>query len=130
MMLQLNKVHHIALICSDYQRSLDFYTRVIGCQVIAEHWREEQQSYLTKLTLNGEYVIELFSFPAPPQRLSYPEAAGLRHLAFEVDEIVEQVAELDRLGVAHEAIRTDATTGKRFVFFNDPDDQPLEMYEK
>ncbi len=129
-MLQLNKVHHIALICSDYQRSLDFYTRVVGCQVIAEHWREEQQSYLTKLSLNGEYVIELFSYPSPPQRPSYPEAAGLRHLAFEVDDIVEQVAELDRLDVAHEAIRTDATTGKHFVFFNDPDDQPLEMYEK
>ena len=80
-MLHLNKVHHIALICSDYQRSLDFYTRVIGCQVIAEHWREEQQSYLTKLSLNGDYVIELFSFTSPPQRLSYPEAAGLRHLA-------------------------------------------------
>lgn len=129
-MLQLNKVHHIALICSDYQRSLDFYTRVVGCQVLAEHWREEQESYLTKLSLNGEYVIELFSYPSPPQRSSYPEAAGLRHLAFEVDDIVEQVAELERLGVAHEAIRTDATTGKRFVFFNDPDDQPLEMYEK
>lgn len=129
-MLQLNKVHHIALICSDYQRSLDFYTRVVGCQVLAEHWREEQESYLTRLSLNGEYVIELFSYPSPPQRPSYPEAAGLRHLAFEVDDIVEQVAELDRMGVAHEAIRTDATTGKRFVFFNDPDDQPLEMYEK
>ena len=129
-MLQLNKVHHIALICSDYQKSLEFYTRVVGCQVIAEHWREEQQSYLTKLSLNGEYVIELFSYPSPPQRPSYPEAAGLRHLAFEVDDIEKQVAELDRLGVAHEAIRTDMTTGKHFVFFNDPDDQPLEMYEK
>jgi glyoxylase I family protein len=129
-MLQLNKVHHIALICSDYEKSLEFYTRVVGCQVIAEHWREEQQSYLTKLSLNGEYVIELFSYPSPPQRPSYPEAAGLRHLAFEVDDIEEQVAELDRLGVAHEAIRTDMTTGKHFVFFNDPDDQPLEMYEK
>jgi glyoxylase I family protein len=129
-MLQLNKVHHIAIICSDYQRSLDFYTRVVGCQVMAEHWREEQQSYLTKLSLNGEYVIELFSYPSPPQCLSYPEATGLRHLAFEVDDIEAQVAELDRMGVAHENIRTDATTGKRFVFFNDPDDQPLEMYEK
>ena len=129
-MLQLNKVHHIALICSDYEKSLEFYTHVVGCQVIAEHWREEQQSYLTKLSLNGEYVIELFSYPSPPQRPSYPEAAGLRHLAFEVDDIEEQVAELDRLGVAHEAIRTDMTTGKHFVFFNDPDDQPLEMYEK
>lgn len=129
-MLKLNKVHHIALICSDYQRSLDFYTRVVGSQVIAEHWREEQQSYLTKLSLNGDYVIELFSYPSPPQRLSYPEAAGLRHLAFEVDDIVAQVAELDRMGVAHEDIRTDGTTGKRFVFFDDPDGQPLEMYEK
>lgn len=129
-MLKLNKVHHIALICSDYQRSLDFYTRVIGCQVIAEHWREEQQSYLTKLSLNGDYVIELFSFPSPPQRPSYPEAAGLRHLAFEVDDIAAQVAELARMGIAHEDIRTDATTGKRFVFFDDPDGQPLEMYEK
>lgn len=129
-MLQLNKVHHIALICSDYEKSLEFYTRVVGCQVIAEHWREEQQSYLTKLSLNGEYVIELFSYPSPPQRPSYPEAAGLRHLAFEVDDIEKQVAELDRLGVAHEAIRTDMTTGKHFVFFNDPDNQPLEMYEK
>ena len=129
-MLKLNKVHHIALICSDYQRSLDFYTRVIGCQVIAEHWREEQQSYLTKLSLNGDYAIELFSFPSPPQRPSYPEAAGLRHLAFEVDDIVGQVAELDRMGIAHEDIRTDATTGKRFIFFDDPDGQPLEMYEK
>lgn len=129
-MLQLNKVHHIALICSDYEKSLEFYTHVVGCQVIAEHWREEQQSYLTKLSLNGEYVIELFSYPSPPQRPSYPEAAGLRHLAFEVDDIEKQVAELDRLGVAHEAIRTDMTTGKHFVFFNDPDDQPLEMYEK
>lgn len=129
-MLQLNKVHHIAIICSEYQRSLVFYTRVVGCQVMAEHWREEQQSYLTKLSLNGDYVIELFSYPSPPQRLSYPEATGLRHLAFEVDDIEAQVAELDRMGVAHENIRTDATTGKRFVFFNDPDDQPLEMYEK
>lgn len=129
-MLQLNKVHHIAIICSDYQRSLDFYIRVIGCQVMAEHWREEQQSYLTKLSLNGDYVIELFSYPSPPQRPSYPEASGLRHLAFEVDDIEAQVTELDRMGVAHEDIRTDATTGKHFVFFNDPDGQPLEMYER
>jgi len=129
-MLHLNKVHHIAIICSDYQRTLDFYTRVVGCQVLAEHWREERQSYLTKLALNGDYIIELFSFPSPPQRQSYPEAAGLRHLAFEVEDIVGEVEELDRMGVAHEDIRTDATTGKRFVFFNDPDGLPLEMYEK
>lgn len=129
-MLQLNKIHHIAIICSDYQRSLDFYTRVIGCTVIAEHWREEQQSYLTKLALNNDYVIELFSYPDPPLRVTEPEAAGLRHLAFEVDDLPAQVEELNRMGVAHEEIRIDKTTGKRFVFFNDPDELPLEMYEK
>ena len=129
-MLKLNKVHHIALICSDYQRSLDFYTRVIGCQVIAEHWREQQQSYLTKLSLNGDYVIELFSFPSPPQRPSYPEAAGLRHLAFEVSSMADAIEELDHLGIAHEAPRIDGLTGKQFLFLRDPDELPIELYEK
>ena len=129
-MLQLNKVHHIAIICSDYRRSLEFYTCVLGLRVLAEHYRAERQSYKTDLALGEDYVVELFSFPSPPPRPTRPEATGLRHLAFEVDDIVAQVAELDRMGVAHEDIRTDATTGKRFVFFDDPDGQPLEMYEK
>ena len=128
-MLHLNQIDHIAIICSDYERSLKFYTEVIGCTVVAEYYREEQQSYLTRLALNGQYIIELFSYPSPPQRLSFPEATGLRHLAFEVNDVKAEVEELDRLGVPHEAIRLDATTGKHFVFFNDPDDLPLEMYE-
>lgn len=129
-MLHLNKVHHIAVICSDYQRSLDFYTRILGLKVLAEHYRESRDSYKTDLALGDEYVIELFSFPSPPPRVTKPEAAGLRHLAFEVDSIAETVAELDALGVAHEEVRTDEFTGKHFLFFQDPDGLPIEVYEK
>lgn len=129
-MLQLNKVHHIAIICSDYRRSLDFYTRLLGLTVKAENYRPETGSYKTDLALGGEYVIELFSFNNPPERVTAPEAAGLRHLAFEVDDVDAAVTQLESMGIAHEAIRTDAATGKRFVFFYDPDSQPLELYEK
>jgi len=129
-MLQLNKVHHIAIICSDYRRSLDFYTRLLGLTVKAENYRPETESYKTDLALGGEYVIELFSFNNPPERVTAPEAAGLRHLAFEVDDVDAAVTQLESMGIAHEAIRTDAATCKRFVFFYDPDRQPLELYEK
>ena len=128
-MLHLNKVHNIAIICSDYQRSLDFYTHVLGLRVLAEHYREERQSYKTDLTLGDDYIIELFSFPSPPSRLTRPEAAGLRHLAFEVDNIDESVRELDALGINHETVRTDEYTSKRFLFFQDPDGLPIELYE-
>ena len=128
-MLHLNKVHHIAIICSDYQRSLDFYTHVLGLRVLAEHYREERQSYETDLALGDDYIIELFSFPSPPSRLTRPEAAGLRHLAFEVDNIDESVRELDALGINHETVRTDEYTSKRFLFFQDPDGLPIELYE-
>ena len=128
-MLHLNKVHHIAIICSDYQRSLYFYTHVLGLRVLAEHYREERQSYKTDLALGDDYIIELFSFPSPPSRLTRPEAAGLRHLAFEVDNIDESVRELDALGINHETVRTDEYTSKRFLFFQDPDGLPIELYE-
>lgn len=128
--MKLNKVHHIAVICSDYGRSLDFYTNVLGLRVIAENYRKERRSYKTDLALGDDYVIELFSFPDPPKRLTHPEAAGLRHLAFEVDNIDDAIAELDAKAVGHEDIRTDEYTGKRFVFFNDPDGLPIEFYEK
>lgn len=129
-MLHLNKVHHIAIICSDYQRSLHFYTHILGMTVIAEHYRESRQSYKTDLALGEEYVVELFSFPSPPPRVTRPEAAGLRHLAFEVDDIIETVRELDAMGVEHEEVRTDEYTGKRFLFFQDPDGLPIEVYER
>lgn len=128
-MLHLNKVHHIAIICSDYQRSLDFYTYVLGMRVLAEHYREERLSYKTDLALGEDYVIELFSFPSPPSRLTHPEATGLRHLAFEVDNIDESVRELDALKINHETVRTDEYTSKRFLFFQDPDGLPIELYE-
>lgn len=128
-MMKLNKVHHIAIICSDYNRSLSFY-RSLGFEVLHEYYRAERQSYKTDLALNGDYLIELFSFPDPPERLSYPEARGLRHLAFETDDLDEAVTELDGLGYAHENVRKDEYTGKRFVFFNDPDGLPIELYER
>lgn len=129
-MLHLNKVHHIAIICSDYQRSLYFYTHVLGLKVIAENYREQRKSYKTDLALGDEYIIELFSFPSPPQRVTNPEAAGLRHLAFEVNDISEVVAELDVLNIAHEEVRTDEFTSKHFLFFRDPDGLPIEVYER
>lgn len=128
--MKLNKVNHIAIICSDYKRSLDFYTSVLGLAVIAENYREDRQSYKTDLALNDEYVIELFSFPEPPARLTRPEATGLRHLAFEVDDIQSNVADLENTGISHEGVSPDEYTGKRFVFFQDPDGLPIELYEK
>ena len=128
--MKLNKVHHIAIICSDYKRSLDFYTDVLGLTIVAEHYRAGRDSYKTDLALNGDYIIELFSFPCPPKRPTHPEAAGLRHLAFEVDDIDQAVRELDRKQVAHEEIRMDEYTSRRFVFFQDPDGLPVEFYEK
>ncbi|QFQ11992.1 VOC family protein [Pseudoprevotella muciniphila] len=127
-MLKLRKVHHIAIICADYRRSLEFYTNVLGLQVVAEHYRAERLSYKTDLALNGEYVVELFSFPSPPKRLTHPEAIGLRHLAFEVDDVKQAVAELDAMGICHEDIRRDEYTEKDFVFLTDPDGQPIELY--
>lgn len=127
--MKLNGIHHIAIICSEYQRSLDFYTRVLGFTVVAEHYRPERRSYKTDLALNDHYLIELFSFPHPPARPTRPEAAGLRHLAFGVDCVDTAAAELTAHGIAHEEIRTDPYTGKRFLFFPDPDGLPLELYE-
>ena len=128
--MKLNRIHHIAIICSDYETSRRFYTEVLGLEVVSEHYREQRQSYKADCALHGTYFIELFSFPNPPARLSFPEAAGLRHLAFEVDSIEEAVRELEEKGVAHEPIRTDEYTGRRFLFFCDPDGLPIELYEK
>lgn len=128
-MLKLNRVHHIAIICSDYERSKWFYTEVLGLKIIREVFREERNSYKLDLEVNGLYQIELFSFPNPPARLSRPEATGLRHLAFEVNNIDEAVAELQKHHVEAEPIRVDECTDKRFTFFADPDSLPIEFYE-
>lgn len=129
-MQSITGIHHVAIICSDYQRSKKFYTEVLGLSVAAEHYREERRSWKLDLTLNGQYVIELFSFPDPPSRLSRPEATGLRHLAFEVDDLEKAITHLTGNGVACEPVRIDEYTGKRFTFFSDPDLLPLEFYER
>lgn len=129
-MLTLNKVHHIAILCSDYQKSKTFYTEVLGLTIIREIYREERQSYKLDLALNGSYAIELFSFPNPPQRPSRPEAAGLRHLAFEVINLEETIAFLNTKNIESEPIRIDETTQKRFTFIADPDELPIEFYER
>lgn len=129
-MLQLTKVHHIAIICSNYQRSKAFYTEVLGLRVIREVYRQERSSYKLDLALDGTYVIELFSFPDPPPRPSRPEATGLRHLAFEVQDIEATVAALAQKGVTAEPVRTDEFTGKAFTFIADPDGLPLEFYQQ
>ena len=123
----LNKIHHIAIIASDYQKSKHFYTEILGLEIIAEIYREERQSYKLDLGLNGEYIVELFSFPNPPKRPSQPEACGLRHLAFEVTDIEATVQKLTEKGVICEPIRIDLYTQKKFTFFSDPD---LELYER
>lgn len=125
----LNKIHHIAILCSDYEKSKRFYTNVLGLTILKETYREERDSYKLDLALNGVYIIELFSFPNPPQRPSRPEATGLRHLAFEVDNLDEIVLHLDKNKIVSEPVRTDAITGKRFTFIADPDGLPIEFYE-
>ena len=128
-MLKLNRVHHIAIICSDYQKSKHFYCEILGLKIIAEVYREARQSYKLDLEVGNQYQVELFSFPDPQARLSRPEAAGLRHLAFEVDSIDEAVSHMHTAGVTVEPIRVDEFTGKRFTFFADPDGLPIEFYE-
>lgn len=126
----LSKVHHIAIIASDYQKSKTFYTEILGLTPIREVYRKERQSYKLDLALGNEYIIELFSFPNPPKRLSRPEGTGLRHLAFEVTDVKVALEKLAAKGVIGEPIRVDEFTGKKFSFFTDPDDLPIELYER
>lgn len=128
-MIALKRIHHVAIICSDYVRSKKFYTEVLGLKVLAEHYRKERDSYKLDLAIDDSYVIELFSFPDPPARVSRPEACGLRHLAFSVEDIESAVSELKKHSVNCEPIRVDEFTGKKFTFFTDPDNLPLELYQ-
>ena len=128
-MLALSKIHHIAIICSDYEKSKHFYTQILGLSIIRETYRAERNSYKLDLALQENYVIELFSFPSPPPRPSRPESCGLRHLAFEVEDLQSATAHLESKGIKVESIRIDELTGKAFTFFADPDGLPLELYE-
>lgn len=128
-MLKINQIHHIAIICSNYQTSKQFYTEILGFEIEREVFREARNSWKLDLKVAGKYQIELFSFPAPATRPSQPEAAGLRHLAFAVDDLEEAILFLSAKNVETEPIRVDEFTGKRFTFFADPDGLPLELYE-
>ncbi len=123
------KIHHIAVICSDYEVSKKFYTEILGLNIIREVYRKERQSYKLDLAIGDHYVIELFSFPDPPPRPSRPESCGLRHLAFSVEDVQDKRNELVRKGLVCEDIRIDEYTGKEFFFTQDPDQLPLEFYE-
>jgi glyoxylase I family protein len=122
-------VHHVALITSDYERSKNFYTQVLGLRVLAEHYREDRDSYKLDLELPDKTQLELFSFPNRPERPSYPESKGLRHLAFKVLDVSAMAKHLQSRGIVVEDIRVDPYTKRRFTFFADPDGLPLELYE-
>ncbi|OUR76704.1 hypothetical protein A9Q75_16105 [Colwellia psychrerythraea] len=126
----LNGIHHVAIICSDYEKSKDFYTRVLGFKIVAENYRADRDSFKLDLALANGTQIELFSFSGAPQRPSFPEAQGLRHLAFTVESVAAVSQYLTSLGVEVEPIRVDEYTGKKFTFFSDPDGLPLELYQQ
>ncbi|MGY5511570.1 SMU1112c/YaeR family gloxylase I-like metalloprotein [Vibrio antiquarius] len=125
-----NAIHHVAIICSDYPRSKRFYTEVLGLKVIAENYREARDSYKLDLALSDGSQVELFSFPDAPERPSFPEAQGLRHLAFQVDDVEHVKEYLEAREIEVEPIRIDEFTGKAFTFFKDPDGLPLEVYQR
>lgn len=126
----LKRIHHAAIICSDYARSKTFYTQILGLTILAENYREARDSCKLDLALPDGGQIELFSFPNTPPRPSFPEAQGLRHLAFVVDSVSEVKAYLESQGVDVEPIRIDEYTGREYTFFADPDGLPLELYSE
>lgn len=128
--MQLTRIHHVAIICSNYAVSKRFYTEILGLRVVAENHRADRGSYKLDLALPDGSQLEVFSFQNPPKRPSYPEACGLRHLAFEVEDVPAWKARLESVGVAVEAVRVDEFTQRRFTFFADPDGLPLELYER
>lgn len=128
--MKLNGIHHIAIICSNYEKSKEFYIDILGLKIINETYRKDRKSYKLDLAVGDKYQIELFSFPQSPERPSYPEARGLRHLAFEIDNIEKAIRELSDKKVSVEPIRIDEITGKKFTFFSDPDNLPIELYER
>jgi glyoxylase I family protein len=127
--MNIQAIHHIAILTDDYEKSKHFYVTVLGFSIIKETYRADRNSYKLDLAINGLYQVELFSFREYKERASFPEAKGLRHLAFAVEELDSSADELKQHGVRTEAIRTDELTGKRFCFFYDPNGQPLELYE-
>ena len=128
--MEIQNLHHVAIICSDYEVSKKFYTEVLPFSVIRETYRAERDSWKLDLAISGGTQIELFSFPTPPFRPTHPEARGLRHIAFLVEDLHAQIADLTATGIAVEPVRVDELTGQRFTFFADPDGLPIELYER
>lgn len=126
--MNLNSIHHIAIIASNYEVSKDFYVNKLGLKIIRENYRKDRNSYKLDLKI-GNNEIELFSMVNPPKRPSYPEACGLRHLAFKVSNIQETIKELNDKGIKTEPVRIDEYSNKKFTFFSDPDGLPLELHE-
>ena len=127
--MNIRAIHHVAILTDDYEKSKDFYTRILGFEIMQETYREARDSYKLDLAINGQYQIELFSFPDYKERASFPEQKGLRHLAFAVENIETSFNELLQHGVDVQEIRIDELTKKKFCFFYDPNGQPLELYE-
>ncbi len=127
--MKIERLHHIAIICSDYEKSKLFYTEILGFKIDSEVYRKERNSYKLDLSLNRQYLIDLFSFPNPPQRQTRPEATGLRHISFGVKDIENAIEFLKSKSITAEQIRIDEFTNKKFTFFNDPDNLPIEIYE-
>ena len=127
--IKIQDVHHIAIICSDYERSRDFYVRILGFDILQEVYRKQRQSYKLDLKVSKTCFIELFSFPNNPSRKSYPEACGLRHIAFRLLNMDEFIEYLTSQNIQVEEVQIDKNTGKRYTFFHDPDGLPLELYE-
>ena len=129
-MMQIKHINHVAILTDNYELSKHFYTETLGFKIIAETYRAERDSYKLDLAINGIYQIELFSFPDYRERGSYPESKGLRHLAFTVNDVQASAAFLKSKNVDVQDVRIDELTGKKFVFFMDPNGQPLELYEE
>lgn len=127
--MNLSAIHHIAIIVSDYPRSKDFYVNKLGFSVIRENYRPDKGDWKLDLRINDDTELEIFGVANPPARVTRPEAAGLRHLAFRVENIEKTAAELEALGIPVEPIRVDAYSGRKFTFFADPDGLPLELHE-
>lgn len=126
--MELRAIHHVAIIVSNYAVSRDFYVNKLGFSVIRENFRPDKKDWKLDLRLNDSIELEIFAPEAPPKRPSYPEACGLRHLAFRVESVEDAVAALEERGIACEPIRTDTFTGKKMTFFADPDGLPLELH--
>jgi len=124
------RIHHVAIICSNYAKSKHFYTEILGFEIAQETYREKRRSFKLDLKVGDTYQIELFSFSDPPERVSSPEACGLRHIAFEVDDVHRASKILIAKGIEVEPVRVDELTNKRFTFFRDPDNLPIEIYEE